>query len=204
LKELLKKYSAFVVKALAPLGPWGVFVGAILDAAAYGLPVDAIVAGYVYARPQWLPVYVFMAATGSALGSLVVYFIGLKGGELLLSKRVSEQRMNELRDRFEKQEFLAVMVPAFLPPPTPYKLFILAAGVFRMRPPTLLLAVFVGRTIRFFALGLLVRYLGPEIVHATGTLLHAHLWLTLGIFALLILLWVYIKVRRSGSSKGGS
>ena len=63
-------------------------------------------------------------------------------------KRINRGRFEQLRDRFEKQEFLAMMIPSILPPPTPWKLFVIAAGVFEMRLSTFLLAVFVGRVIR--------------------------------------------------------
>ena len=67
------------------------------------------------------------------IGSLVPFAIGRAGGELFLLKRINRERYERIRDRFERQEFLAIMIPAMLPPPTPLKLFEFAAGVFEMK-----------------------------------------------------------------------
>ena len=74
-----------------------------------------------------------MRRSGSAIGSLLPYYLGRAGGELFLLKRINRKRYEQLRDRFEKQEFLAIMIPAMMPPPMPVKLFEFAAGVFEMK-----------------------------------------------------------------------
>src|SRR5207302_7100804 len=127
-----------------------------MDSAAIGIPLDPVVAGYVYAHPGKIWLYVFIAAIGSVLGSLVPYGIGRAGGELLLLKHIDRRRFERLRDRFENQEFFAMMVPAMLPPPTPFKLFLRSAGVFEMRVQLIKLSVCTGRVICFHVLGLLV------------------------------------------------
>ena len=83
IKKLLAKYTAFIWSILRPLGSWGVFGVAFLDSAAYGIPLDPVVASYIYVRPAGIWLFAFMAAAGSALGSLVPYAIGRAGGELL-------------------------------------------------------------------------------------------------------------------------
>jgi uncharacterized membrane protein YdjX (TVP38/TMEM64 family) len=105
-----------------------------------------------------------MAAAGSAIGGLLPYGLGRAGGELFLLKRVNRAKFEKLRDRFQRQEFLAVMIPSMMPPPAPWKLFIFASGVFEMRVPQFLLAVFAGRMLRWLALSLLVIKLGPGAV----------------------------------------
>ena len=93
--NILKRYTAWIWKVLAPLGPWGVFAIAAVDGSLFGMPVDAVVATYVYNdRPHFL-FYVVMASAGSALGSLVIYGIGYLGGETVLRKRISEERFNK-------------------------------------------------------------------------------------------------------------
>jgi len=89
IKHILTRYTAFLWALLKPLGPWGVFVVAALDGAALGLPMDVVVAGYVAQNHSRFLLYVLMAASGSAIGSLVVYAVGYAGGEELLRKRVS-------------------------------------------------------------------------------------------------------------------
>ena len=168
-----------------------------MDSAAVGIPLDPVVAGYVFAHPTRIWIYVFMAAIGSVLGSLIPYGIGRAGGELLLLKHVDRQRFERLRDRFENQEFFAMMVPAMLPPPTPFKLFLLAAGVFEMRPILFMLAIFAGRVIRFLILGFLVVRFGPGIVSLITAVMAQHLiWVLVG-FVVLIGIFVYeFKFRR--------
>ena len=140
---------------LAPLGPWGVFAIAAVDGSLFGMPIDAMVAFYVYRdRPHFL-FYVVMASAGSALGSLVIYGIGYLGGETVLRKRISEERFNQIHASFERHEFWAVMFPAMLPPPTPFKLFVLAASAFEMRFTHFVAAVFAGRCVRFLVLAVL-------------------------------------------------
>jgi membrane protein YqaA with SNARE-associated domain len=191
LKNLLKRYTAWLLKVLGPLGPWGVFVIGVVDSATLPMPIDFIVAGYVYATLRWLEgkavpptslhwfaslylLFPAMAAAGSALGGLVVYAIGRKGGEVALRKRVSQAKFDAISERFESQEFLALMIPAMLPPPTPFKLFVFAAGALKMKVRDFLLATFLGRMIRWLVLAKLVVAFGPAIVERLPGLFHDH------------------------------
>jgi len=123
--------------------------------------------------------YALLAALGSTLGGLVPFFVGRAGGELFLLKRVNRARFESMRNQFEKQEFLAVMVPSLLPPPTPWKLFVFGAGVFEMHTVAFMLAVFVGRTIRFGVETALVVKYGPQIVNVVADMAKKHMMLTL-------------------------
>ena len=95
--------------------------------------MDAILALYVWNDKRHFWVYCLMAAAGSAIGGLLPYGLGRAGGELFLLKRVNRAKFERLRDRFQRQEFLAVMIPSMMPPPAPWKMFIFASGVFEMR-----------------------------------------------------------------------
>jgi membrane protein YqaA with SNARE-associated domain len=164
---------------LKTLGAWGVFILATIDSVAIPIPLDALVAGYVYSNPHLAWLYCIAGAAGSAVGCLVPYGLGRAGGELFLLKRISEARLQRIRDRFEKQEFVALMVPAMLPPPTPFKLFVFSAGVFEMRLPAFLLAIVSGRLIRFSVLSVLTVIFGPQIVTEAKFLLRNHLGFTI-------------------------
>ena len=164
---------------LKTLGAWGVFILATIDSVAIPIPLDALVAGYVYSNPHLAWLYCIAGAVGSAVGCLVPYGLGRAGGELFLLKRISEARLQRIRDRFEKQEFVALMVPAMLPPPTPFKLFVFSAGVFEMRLPAFLLAIVSGRLIRFSVLSVLTVIFGPQIVTQAKFLLRNHLGFTI-------------------------
>src|SRR5690242_16667011 len=124
LRHIYDRYSQFLTGFLKPLGPYGVFAIAFLDSAAVGLPLDPLVARYVYADRGHFWLYILMASAGSALGSLILFFLGRKGGELMLHSKMSKERVERMRQRFERHEFLALMLPSMLPPPTPFKLFI--------------------------------------------------------------------------------
>jgi membrane protein YqaA with SNARE-associated domain len=175
LKHLLNKWTLLILALLKPLGIWGVAGFAAVDAAFLGMPLDAIVAGYAYADPKRFLLYAAMAAAGSALGSIVIYLIGYKGGEVLLVKRIGEKRFNKIKASFERHEFWAVMFPAMLPPPTPFKLFVLSAGVAEMRFTHFLAAIFFGRLLRFSLVSLIVIRYGPQILGFVGGMVHNHL-----------------------------
>src|SRR5260370_23267112 len=182
IQHILARYTAFLWAILQPLGAWGVFAVAALDGAAVGLPMDVVVGGYVAQNHARLLIYVVMAATGSALGSLVVYAIGYKGGEELLRKRVSPERFEKLHEAFDRHPFWSLMFPAMLPPPTPFKLFALGAAVAEMSIGHFLLAIFLGRTVRFLTLGILVVKFGPGVVHTLRIFFSHHFhWLLIAV-----------------------
>jgi len=159
---------------LRTLGGWGVLALAAIDSAAIPIPLDALVAGYVFSNPGRAWLYAIAGAVGSALGSLIPYYLGRAGGELFLLKRIDEAKLQRIRDRFERQEFLALMVPATLPPPTPFKLFVFSAGVFEMRLPWFLAAIVAGRLVRFSVLSVLTVIFGPSIVTQIKNLVRNH------------------------------
>src|ERR1035441_4191298 len=119
--------------AIAKLGFWGVGLIALLDSSTIPVPMDALLAFYIWNNKDRFWLYCLMAAIGSAIGGLLPYGLGRAGGELFLLKRIDRARFDRIRLRFERQEFLAVMIPSMLPPPAPWKMFIFAAGVFEMR-----------------------------------------------------------------------
>src|SRR5579862_10047404 len=159
---------------LQHLGAWGVFVIAFADSALLGMPVDAIVAAYVFKDRRHLLFYVLMASLGSALGSIPLYLIGYASGENILRKRISEERFQRIHSSFERHEFWALMFPAMLPPPTPFKMVVLAAAAFEMNFGHFLLAIFAGRFVRFLIEALLTLWFGPEIVTLTTNLFAHH------------------------------
>jgi membrane protein YqaA with SNARE-associated domain len=187
--HLFDKYKIWLLAILKPLGFWGVGGIGFIDAAAIPVPMDLIIAGYVWADKQHFYLYVLLASAGSALGGLIPFFLGRAGGELFLMKRINRARYEQLRDRFGKQEFLAMMIPSILPPPTPWKLFVFAAGVFEMKTVPFMLSVFAGRFIRYIITALLTIEYGPQIVNMVTVLTTRHrIVLAIVLLALLALL----------------
>ena len=200
------KYEIWLLALLKPLGFWGAGALAFIDAAAFPVPMDLILATYVWADKAHFYLYVIVSAAGSAVGGLVFFLVGRAGGELFLMKRINRVRFEQLRDRFEKQEFLAMMIPSILPPPTPWKLFVIAAGVFEMRVSLFLLAVFVGRLIRNLITAVLTIEYGPEIVNIAARLATRHrVALLAGLVALLAMLvyWLWRTVSKRWGKKDG-
>ena len=126
--------------------------------------MDALIAVWVWKDQSHFWAYCLAAAAGSAVGGLLPYGLGRAGGELFILKRVNRERYERMKLRFEKQEFLAMAIPSALPPPTPWKAFVFAAGVFEMRVAPFMLSVFTGRLVRWLVLSLLVIKLGPSAV----------------------------------------
>jgi membrane protein YqaA with SNARE-associated domain len=194
--HILARYTAWILHVLGPLGIWGVFTIAFADSALLGMPVDAIVAYYVYQDHRRLIFYVLMASLGSALGSIPLYVIGYQGGEKVLRKRISEERFLRIHQSFEQHEFWALMFPGMLPPPMPFKIFVLGAAVFEMKFRDFLAAIFAGRFVRFLALALLTLWFGPQIVGLIGTVLRRHIAWALGAVVVGIAGWLLWRQRK--------
>jgi len=201
LGHILKSYTAWIWRLLGPLGVWGVFAIAFADSALLGMPVDAVVAAYVYNDRRHFLLYVILASAGSALGSIPLYILGYLGGEKVLRKRISEERFLKIHRSFEQHEFWALMFPGMLPPPTPFKAFVLGAAVFEMRFSHFLAAIFAGRFVRFFVLSLLTLWLGPQVVQLTGSLFRRHfIWVLIAVAAGVVI-WMWLRGSRNRTAK---
>lgn len=191
--HILTRYSAWIWHLLAPLGIWGVFAIAFADSALLGMPVDLMVATYVYQDHRRLLFYVVLASLGSALGSIPLYIIGYLGGEKVLRRRISEERFLQIHRSFEQHEFWALMFPGMLPPPMPFKIFVLGAAVFEMRFRDFLAAIFAGRFVRFLAVSLLTLWFGPQIIGLIGSVVRQHFGWLLGAIAGGVLVWLLMR-----------
>jgi membrane protein YqaA with SNARE-associated domain len=197
--HILARYTAWIWGLLKVLGMWGAFVAAFADSALLGMPVDAIVATYVYQDRRRFLFYIVMASLGSALGSIPLYIVGYLGGEKVLRKRIPEERFLRIHQSFEQHEFWALMFPAMLPPPMPFKIFVLGAAVFEMRFRDFLAAIFAGRFVRFLVLSVLTLWFGPQIVQLAGSLFKRHFyWVLAAVMAIGFLVW---WLRRSRKTK---
>ena len=203
LGHILARYTGWILHLLGPLGVWGVFVVAFADSALLGMPVDAIVAFYVYRDHQHLLFYVLLAALGSTLGSIPLYLVGYEGGEIVLRKRISEERFLRIHRSFERHEFWALMFPGMLPPPIPFKIFVLAAAVFEMKFRDFLAAIFAGRIVRFLAEGLLTIYFGPQILDLLGRVFRRHFYWVLATVAVGVVVWLVLRSRPKQSDLSG-
>ena len=150
------------VQAFALLigGP-GLFLIAFLDSSFLSLPEinDILVIVMVIENKELMLYYASMATLGSVVGCLLLYGIGSRGGQPLLRKRFGGPRLERAMELSRKYGVLAVAIPAILPPPAPFKVFVLLAGVSRVPLLQFVLAVTFGRGIRYFGESwLAVRY----------------------------------------------
>ncbi len=156
----LDKLPHWLRAPVASFGGLGLFVVAFLDSSVLTFPVinDLLVIDLSIRNPARMPYYVLMATLGSLAGCLFLYSLARKGGEAMF-RRHAEGRAEHIRAWMGRNGFLAVLVAALLPPPTPFKLFVLAAAAFQVRLRAFVAAVLLARSLRYFAVGFLaVRY----------------------------------------------
>ena len=165
---------------------------ALIDSGFFPIPVsmDGVLIGYVASDHKKFLVYCLMASAASVVGSLVPYYVGRAGGELVLLKRINRQRYERMRDRFERQEFLAIMVPAMCPPPMPIKLFEFAAGVFEVPLHSYTAAITIARLLRYFVIG----YLAIRFGEGAKTYMQQH-WLQVTLLAVAVVTVSYVLSR---------
>lgn len=201
---LFHKLNTALLVLLKPLGAWGLGALAIVDTSSIPVPIDALLIDYVAHDHDKFLLYCLMASAGSAIGSLVPYYLGRAGGELFLLKRINRQRYEKLRDRFERQEFLAIMIPAMMPPPMPVKIIEFAAGVFEMKPMWFFSAIFVGKFVRFLLWSVITILYGPQIMHTVTLALHEHLGYVLGGVGVLAGALIFFIVRKLFGKRRGA
>ncbi len=153
------------------LGGPGLFAVAALDSSFVSLPQinDLLVVLMVTENPAWMPYYALMATLGSVVGCSILYVLANKGGEALLRKRVASHRVDRALALYRRHGVLALMVPALLPPPAPFKLFVLGAGIAGVRPMKFILGVAVARGLRYLILGTLAVYYGKAALELMKT-----------------------------------
>ncbi len=182
--------------ALMMGGP-GLFTVAFLDSSFISLPQinDILVVLMVTEHKQRMPYYAMMATAGSVAGCLVIYYLAEKGGEAFLRKRLRAGHIERALALYRRHGVLALMVPALLPPPAPFKLFVLAAGLAEVRLWQFVWAIALARGARYFALGLLAIYYGDralELMRTHGQVIA--LWLA-GLIVLAAVVW-WLRARR--------
>jgi len=145
---------------VASAGGLGLFLVAFLDSSVLTFPVinDLLLIDLAIRNPARMLYYAAMATIGSVAGCLLLYFIARKGGEAMFQKQAGK-RGHTIRAWIKRNGFLSILVTALLPPPNPFKVFVIAAGAFEMPVQTFVLGLLAARAIRFFGEGYLaIRY----------------------------------------------
>ncbi|MHB8499808.1 MAG: YqaA family protein [Candidatus Acidiferrales bacterium] len=142
------------------LGAPGLFLISFLDSSVLSFPIinDFLLIELAIQHPRRMPLYALMAAAGSVLGCVLLYYLARMGGEAYFHRKAGA-RAQAIRHWVERNGFGGMLIAALLPPPTPFKVFVFAAGVFEAPVFGFTAAITVARLFRYFGVGYLaVRY----------------------------------------------
>ena len=176
------------------LGPFGLFAVALLDSTFVPLPssVDALMILLTTANPRWMVVYAVIATAGSTLGCVILYSISKRAGSRALRK-FSPKKQKRVQELIERYDVLSVLVASVMPPPFPFKLFVVSAGVFRFGLLRFTLAIIAGRMFRFLLEGYLAIRYGEQ---AKEVLARYYPWIGLGLAVLIVIFFVVRNHRK--------
>lgn len=198
-KNPITKALTRVSEYLITFGAFGLFAVALLDSAFVPLPssADALMLLLSTAHPRWMLLYAFMATAGSAIGCWILYSISRRAGARAL-RRFSEAKQKRVKDLIERYDMAAVLVATLLPPPFPFKLFVVTAGVFRFSLTRFMIAIVVGRAFRFLLEGYFAVRYGAE---AKEILARYYPWIGLGVVLIILIYVSSISLRRHRSAR---
>lgn len=191
MKSLIHKVTGGLGKFshwLLSFGPFGLLAIAFLDSVLVPIPggVDAMLLLLAASRPSWMLIYVAAATIGSTAGCVGLYRISRRAGHRALN-RFSESKQKRVKDLIDRYDVLSVLVASVLPPPFPFKLFVVSAGVFRLNLLRFTIAIAVGRTFRYLLEGYLAARYGE---HAKEILAQYYPSIGIGIAVLIIVIFV--------------
>jgi membrane protein YqaA with SNARE-associated domain len=200
----MHRLVAWVQGVALTLGGPGLFLIAFLDSSFLSFPmvVDVLLMGLVIRHKERLLYYALLPTIGSIAGCLILYVIARRGGEAFLRKRVAGHHIDRVLALFRKHGILAVAVPAILPPPVPFKVFVLVAGIAEVRPLEFVAATALGRGARYFGEALLAVWYGERAIGlVTGNAR------TVGIAAGAVAIaggigWIWLQRRRKNTARG--
>lgn len=180
----LGKFGTYV----AAFGGPGLFVLCLLDSTFVPLPssADALLIVLSTTNPHWMPFYVFLAVSGSTLGCAILYYVSRRAGGRALAK-FPPAKQKRVKDWIDKYDVLSVLIACLLPPPFPFKLFVITAGVMRLSVVRFTLAITLGRSFRYLLLGYLAARYGE---HAKDILGKYYPWIGLGLALLIVVFFV--------------
>jgi membrane protein YqaA with SNARE-associated domain len=165
-QQWLARLGGSVYDLVTAFGGLGVLLLAIADSSFLSFPEgnDLLIVILSSGGSWWNMVYyVGMTITGSVIGCMLLYLLGRKGGSPLLRRRFSQKSIERAERLFERYGILTVVIPSILPPPMPFKIFVLSAGVFRLKAVEFIVAVALGRTVRYSMWGILAVLYGNAV-----------------------------------------
>jgi membrane protein YqaA with SNARE-associated domain len=187
---------------LRRLGGLGLIPLGLLDNSVVPLPgsMDVFVVILAAAQRDWWPYYAFMATMGSVVGGYLTYRLARGEGSGRLGSRLKRSQMEKVHGEFEKWGFLAIAVPAMIPPPFPMTPFLIVAGATKYSTHKFLGALFLGRGIRYTALAFLAALYGRRILgyfsQHTREIIWASIALMIAGVGFALLRWKYASAKR--------
>lgn len=162
----MRRFLDWVTGLAEMLGGPGLFLIAFLDSSFLSFPqvVDILLMGLVAKYPERLLFYATLPTLGSVLGCYALYFAAQRGGEAFLRRRLHDRHVDRYLGIFRKYGLFAIAIPSILPPPVPFKVFVLAAGAAGVRRIDFLVAIAIGRGIRYFGEAMLAAWYGPAAI----------------------------------------
>ena len=169
---------------LIAYGPFGLFTIALLDSALIPMAggPDAVMLLLTTARPSWMFIYAGAATLGSTIGCVILYYISQRAGRRALS-RFSAKKQARVKELIDRYDVLSVLVASVLPPPFPFKLFVVTAGVFRLSLLRFIIAIAIGRAFRYILEGYLAARYGE---HAKDMLAQYYPAIGIGLAVLIV------------------
>jgi len=163
----MARLSRWIEAFALTIGGWGIFIIAFLDSSFLSFPEvnDFLIILMVVRHPNLMLFYATMATLGSITGCLVLYFVARKGGDALVRRRFHAKSIDWAMDLMQRHGGMALLVPALLPPPAPFKIFVLMAGVAAVPLRTFIIAIGVGRGVRYFGEGILALLWGEAALN---------------------------------------
>jgi len=158
--------------------------------------VDAVLLLLAASRPSWMLIYVASATIGSTIGCVVLYQISLRAGHRALA-RFSESKQKRVKELIDRYDVLSVLVASILPPPFPFKLFVVSAGVFRLNLWRFTIAIAGGRTFRFLLEGYLAARYGEHAKELLGRYYPA---IGIGLAVLIVVAFVGKNLMKRGGT----
>jgi membrane protein YqaA with SNARE-associated domain len=198
LKNPVTKALGRLSEYLITYGAFGLFIVALLDSTFVPLPssADALMLVLSTAHPSWMLLYAFMATAGSALGCWILYLISRRAGARALN-RFSERKQQRVKRLIERYDMIAVLVATLLPPPFPFKLFVVTAGVFRFSLVRFMIAIIAGRAFRFLLEGYFAVRYGAE---ARQILAKYYPWIGIGLVVVIVAVVVVKRLMKRGQT----
>ncbi len=190
---VIRKFAAWVEAFALALGAPGLFLVSFLDSSFISLPevTDFLLVWMVARHPYRMLLYASMATLGSIAGCFVIYYLARKGGEGFVRRRFHERHVDRNLELFQRYGMWVLIVPSMLPPPAPFKIFVLMAGVAGMSSTRFITAVAIGRGARYFIEAVLALWYGKAAIAFLNENLRPVAWTITVLMAVGVLYWIW-------------